>query len=169
MRITHLLITWLIFSVSICLHAEDQQQDYVIIKADEEARLIFEQCSRMTPTFRTGYRELNEETVKKIELILPAALQEAAKGQSIDLDSYKRQYVAFEMLRKELVYINAFDKEAIKQWAAQDPANQELLDSWQSRAITVCGGGQSYWGAIYDSQNDHISELLFNSKVHKKR
>ncbi len=145
--------------------ADEESKDYTIIKGEREVKLIFEQCSRMTPTFRTGYRELDEATVKKIEALLPAALQKAAKGKAININDYKRQYGAFELLRREMVYVNGFHKEAVEDWAAEKDSHRVLLDDWQNKVISVCGGQMKYWGALYDAQEDMISELLFNENV----
>ncbi len=160
-----LLLSLLSFSVS----ADEQDKDYTIITGEREVKLMFEQCSRMTPTMRTGYRKLDEATVKKIEAALPAALQKAAKGKSINIDDYKRQYGAFEHLRREMVYINGFHKEAIKSWAAEDAAHKALLDNWQNQAISVCGGDMNYWGVLYDGLNNQIVEVLFNRNTTKRR
>ena len=149
--------------------AVGQDKDYAIVKGEREVKLMFEQCSRMTPTMRTGYRKLDEVTVEKLEAMLPAALKKAAKGKAINVNDYKRQYAAFEMLRRELVYINGFHKEAIKEWAAEDASRQLILDDWQNKSINVCGGEMNYWGVLYDAQNDVIAEILFNNKAKKKR
>ncbi len=163
------IISILVLSlVSFSILAEVQEKDYTIITDPREVKLIFEQCSRMTPTFRTGYRELDEATVDKIEQMLPQALTKAANDKPFDMSDYKRQYGAFEILRRELVYVNGFHKEAVKQWAAGNSVREAALDNWESSIINVCGGEMNYWGVLYDAQSDAIVEVLFNNKRKQK-
>ncbi len=158
------LLSLVILTLSSQIIAEEIAEDYSIITDAREIRLVFEQCTRMTPSFRTGYRKLDMLKVLEVEKMLPQALAAHAKGKTIKLDDYYRQYVAFDLLRRELVYVNAIHKDAIKQWAGDDAARKELIADWRNRAISVCGGGETnYWGALYDGQMGTIAEILFNS------
>jgi len=144
--------------------ANENNTDVSVIRNNKEVQLVFEQCSRMTPTFRTSYQALDRKTVEKVEALLPQALKKAAKGDpSIKLDDYYRQYVGYGLLRREMVYVNALSKKAIKQWASEKPSRSELLNDWRNKAISVCGGARNYWGALYDGQTGQITEVLFNT------
>lgn len=154
------------------LFAEESSEDYAILSDALEVKLVFEQCSRMTPTFRTGYRELTNEEVLNVEALLPEAIGKSALingiKEPINLEDYHRQYVGFELLRRELVYINAIHKEKVKKWAGSDQERIKLIENWRSKAISVCGGEDSYWGAMYDAQSNVITEVLFNTPAKKK-
>ena len=163
--INKIFLTTLLFTSSFSALANEN--DIAVITDEKEKRLVFEQCSRMTPTFRTSYRELDEKTVAKIEKLLPQALAKVSSEKTIEKKDYYRQYVAFEVLRREMVYVNGIHKEAIKQWAADEPSRQQLLAQWQDKAINVCGGKQNYWGALYDDQAGQIVEVLFNTQGKK--
>jgi len=153
-----LLLSGLVF-------AEESGKDYSIILDEREKKLVFEQCSRMTPTFRSNYRDLSNEVVEKIEQMLPDAVNKAAKGKSVNIDDYYRQYVAFEILRREFVYVNAFNKADVMRRAKGQPAYGEQFGNWESKAVNVCGGEMAYWGVIYDNETETIAEVLFNTRA----
>ncbi len=163
----NLLLLTLILSLPVS--SEPQQLDYSVITDNDEIKILFNQCSRMTPSFRTGYRKLDPQTLAKVEALLPQKLTEVAKGKAIKLDDYYRQYVAFELLRRKLVYVNAFHKKDIKTWAGKDTTRLSRLSNWQTKAINVCGGKSSYWGALYDGQTGEIAEILFNTQTKPKK
>lgn len=168
-----MLKKWLItiLALSTPVFAENSEKDYSIISDDREIRLVFEQCTRMTPTLRTSYQKLDTELVEKVEKMLPSALAKQNNGKPIDMNDYYRQYVSFDLLRRRLVYVNALHKDSLKNWAGDDPSRKEIIADWRNKAITVCGQGgkkQNYWGAIYDSQYDVIAEILFNAPAKKR-
>ena len=121
----------------------------------------------MTPSFRTSYSKLDSKLVEKIETMLPAALKKFAPDKVINLEDYFRQYVSFGMLRREVVYINAINKDAALKWAEGNPARQQLLENWQTKTINICGGKNLHWGALYDGSGEAISEILFNAASNK--
>lgn len=165
-----LLVAVLVLSTQIL--ADNTEKDYVILTDDKQIRLIFDQCTRMTPTLRTSYDELDNELVEKVEKMLPAALAKQTKNKSVKLDDYYRQYVSFDLLRRKLVYVNALHKNSLKQWAKGNAEREELVKNWQHKAITVCGQGgdkHNYWGALYDSQYNVVAEILFNSQPGKRK
>lgn len=149
----NLMIVISLMSLQVAAEEALQQKDYSIITDEQQVRLVFEQCSRMTPTFRTSYIQVTDAQVLEVEKLLPAALAKFAKGKPINLDDYYRQYVAFALLRREIIYVNAFHKDEIKKSTA----------NWRSEAIIVCGGQEKYWGALYDDQSKMITEILFNT------
>ena len=149
--------------------AEVKDPNVSILRETIEIINVFKQCSRMTPSFITSYSRLDEKLVEKIEMMLPAALKTMASDKTINLDDYYRQYVSFGHLRREGVYINAIHKAAARKWAANDPARKQLLENWQSKSISICGGEGLHWGAIYDGSGDVISEIQFNMPEKSKK
>lgn len=61
-----------------------------------------------------------------------------------------RQYLGVVIDGKKLVYINAF------------PANM-MKPIYRYVAVTACGGGSDYWGALYDPETRHFSQFEVNS------
>ena len=157
-----LIVVCLILSTQV--YADDKNKNYSVLNEVAEVINVFKQCSRMTPSFRTSYNPLDEEKVKMIENMLPAALKKFAPNKKVDLDDYYRQYVSFGMLRREIIYVNAIHKVAAKKWAGKDPARIELLDNWQTKSISICGE-PLHWGAIYDGSHSTISEIQFNRPI----
>ncbi len=47
----------IVIALSNQIVADNQEKDYSILTDDHEIRLVFEQCTRMTPSFRTSYRK----------------------------------------------------------------------------------------------------------------
>ncbi len=151
--------------------AENSEKNYSILTDENEIKLVFQQCTRMTPSFRTSYRKLDTKLVEKVEKMLPEALAKNNNGKAVNLDDYYRQYVSFDLLRRELVYVNALHKKTLASWADGNKDRSDLINNWQTKAITVCGQEGDklhFWGALYDSQYDVIAEVLFNLPVRKK-
>ena len=117
--------------------AQDSDKNYSILHEVPEILKMFKQCSRMTPSFRTSYSKLDSKLVEKIETMLPAALIKFAPDKVINLEDYFRQYVSFGMLRREVVYINAINKDAALKWAEGNPPRQQLLENWQTKTINI--------------------------------
>ncbi len=168
-RSLFLINLWcVVFSFSLQISAETKETNYSILNEVPQILKMFKQCSRMTPSFRTSYNELDIKLVEKIETLLPAALEKFAPGKAVNLDDYYRQYVSFGMLRREIVYVNAIHKTAALEWAGTDPTRNTLLENWRTKTINICGGKDLHWGALYDGSGDAISEILFNAAEKKK-
>lgn len=158
----------LMFFLPALSQAEDKEKNYSILNEIPEILKMFDQCSRMTPSFRTSYSKLDIELVEKIEAMLPAALSKYAPEKLINLNDYYRQYVSFGMLRREIVYVNAIHKETALKWAGTDLTRLELLKNWRNKTISICGGKDIHWGALYDGSGGVISEIIFNAALKKK-
>lgn len=68
-----------------------------------------------------------------------------------DISRYYLQYVGIRAGGRRLIYINA---------VAVDSAPEQ----WRTEPVTVCDGGRSYWGAMFDPATGEFSELAFNGE-----
>lgn len=163
-----LLIMAGLLLLPISTFADENNKSYSIIQDEREKKLVFEQCSRMTPSFRTSFRELDVETVEKVEALLSDAVSTASNGKVTNIDGYFRQYVGFEILRRKFIYVNAFSKADVTARAKGKRAYGEQFDDWDSKAVNACGGEMNYWGVIFDNSTGTVAEVLFNSRAKTK-
>lgn len=70
------------------------------------------------------------------------------------LATFLRQYAGFTRGGRRMIYLNAFG-------LRDDP-------KWKSRAVVVCDGGPSFFGAVYDVQARRWSELSFNGPYERE-
>jgi hypothetical protein len=88
-----------------------------------------------------------ESNLKRISSLRSAG---SLKGISVahPEDCY-RQYIPVIVTGRKLIYVNAF-------CGIEDP-------SWRTRFVTICDGGKSVWGVLYDPTSGEFSDLEVNS------
>lgn len=128
------------------------QQPYTILP-QSEAQNVTRLCSR------TGFAKIDsgwlptDADIKIVESHLALLSQPTSDGQSVKTPTdYFRQYVGVVVLGRKLIYLNALgfsDAEAGR-------------DSWKTRFVNICDGGDYFWGAIYDPATGTFSELHKN-------
>ena len=129
-------------------------------------RKLLKQCSRSAPEnvkmiFVVTPKEkmLLEKNFKKILRLRDTSLvfgknkwKRAPKIRA--LDSMLFQYTGVVIDGRKYIYINAIAYNA-----------EELKDSykdWQTNAIIICDGGESFWGALFDINSKSFSQLSLN-------
>jgi hypothetical protein len=139
----------------------------VVLPADYWPPNMYRWCSRDAPG-RSGYWAPDAETIKALEDALAPALQRALDEKkkrtrnaswNPSAGDYYRQYMGIRVGRRQVVYINGFDKGYAERLARTRP---ELTDSWRTTAVNVCDGGASFFGAEYDPATRQISNVRFN-------
>ncbi len=87
-----------------------------------------------------------EANVKRI-----SSLREAGSARAIRIthpeDCY-RQYVAVVVAGRKLIYVNAFSGIEVP--------------GWRSHFVTICDGGETVWGVLYDPVTGKFSDLEVN-------
>lgn len=149
----------------VCLVTYVYGQDYHFkpkysVKMDTlQGRLLLLQCSRARPQNVTAMWEIGpadqmrlEDNYKKVfRLTGQSCCVEGAKIRKIN--GYGYQYAGVVIAGKRFIYINAFPFKG----------NLKLfLKENQNRPYTVCDGGTSFWGVLFDVENKTFSELSFN-------
>ena len=122
---------------------------FVISK--ENAENILQQCSRDVPradNFWTPTKAQIVELEKYLERLSTLDSDRCCNSGKIvgSPKDYPRQYVGVIVRGKQFIYINAGASET-----------EEIR--------SVCDGGKSFWGALYDPESKTFSELAFNGEA----
>jgi hypothetical protein len=137
-----------------------------ILPADYFPSNMYTWCSREAPA-RTGYWAPDSETISGLEVALAPALQRALEREIKDpsrrpaTNEYYRQYIGIRIRGRQVVYINGFHKYYLDHLATTRP---ELVDAWRTRAVNVCDGGSSFFGAEYDPATRQVTNIRFNGR-----
>lgn len=121
-------------------------------------------CGRDAPG-RSGYWAPDAETIAALETVLAPALDRALEQKIEDpvrrpaATEYFRQYVGIRSGRRPVVYINGIHKSYIEALARTRP---EFAETWRTRAVNVCDGGVSFFGAEYDPATRQVANIRFN-------
>lgn len=156
------LVTTLLFGQSST--AQFRSDWGVVLPPDYWPANMYKWCSRDAPG-RSGYWAPDPDTVGGLEAVLAPALQRALEQQVRDpsrrpsANEYFRQYIGLRIGRRQVVYINGFHKGYVESLAARRP---ELADLWRTRAVNVCDGGRSFFGAEYDPATRQVVNIRFN-------
>ena len=127
------------------------------------ARPLFNQCSRASPV-AAGYWTPKSVDIQTAERSLFAFLPEE-KGVAPykrRLRNDYRQYAGFTAKNgHKCLYLNGFSPDVkTSMERAKGPGRKPF--NWKAEAVMVCDGGDSFWGAEYDTQTGKWSHLSFN-------
>jgi hypothetical protein len=123
-----------------------------VLLAENEKGAVLRLCSRLGPKVEGKWKP-TEQDVAKLESNLTriSSLRSAGtlKGMSIahPEDCY-RQYIPVIVAGRKLIYVNAFC--GIK------------VPGWRTHFVTICDGGASVWGVLYDPTTGEFSDLEVN-------
>jgi hypothetical protein len=136
----------------------------VVLPADYFPPNMYTWCSREAPS-RSGYWAPDPETIGILETALAPALHRALEQRIKDpsrrpaAHEYYRQYIGIRIGRRQVVYINGFHKNFVEHLATTRP---EAAEGWRTRAVNVCDGGSSFFGAEYDPATRQVANIQFN-------
>lgn len=120
-----------------------------VVTRNSTAAQVLDTCSRDSPARHDGavggYWVPTVEQVAQLETRL-AQLQPTIADPAGD----DRQYVGIVYRGKQVIYVNAFR-----------PHDDSELDP-SVDAVRVCGGGGSFWGAVFDPASGTFSEIAVN-------
>ena len=144
-----LLVT---FGALVAVSGAPSQPPRAAILPPAEAAAVIKQCSRNSPREATSFWTPSAAEVAAIEERLPKLLR--ASGRAIKLSGSYRQYVGVVWRGKKLIYVNAFP-EVVLSLGRDTP-------DWRKKAVTVCDGGDVFWGVEYDPASGTFHRLKFN-------
>ena len=137
----------------------------VVLDAEPAAPFFKGQlCSRPGAGSRDQAWSPDASTLVRLEIALARDLQAALNrmtwpsGIRVTATDYYRQYAGFISGGRKRVYINGFHEAAVEQ---SEERNRGPL-SWRERALLVCDGGRSFFGAVYDVDTGTIRNLNFH-------
>jgi len=134
-------------------------------------------CSRDTPQGVQGAWDPMPEQITALERALPQALADhiathPRTRQALnnlvtayadhDFVGYDRQYSGLLIGGRRLIYVNAFPHEE------RDFDGSDMMDMWRQgpdwrhHAMTVCDGGQKWFGVLYDPQTGRFEDFQFS-------
>ena len=150
MRIPPLLAAiFLACAVTLASFATQNSSEHWTILPTSEGKELIGQCSRDCPYDAKSFWRPSRSEVAAIEQRLPAFLRTGER--KIKFARSYRQYLGIVRGSKKLIYINAFDT-----------ANLDLANSWRTKAIVICGGGEEMWGVEYDPASKTFQNLAVN-------
>ncbi len=134
---------------------------YGIVFDSANGKELLNQCSRDVPQQVTGYWTPLQSDIDSLENNFRKVYQltgmkccvMSSYGKS--LDYYGFQYVGIKINAEKLIYINAFPL------PLADDYKRSKKDL-KTTPITVCDGGTSFWGAVYDVHLKTFNLLAFN-------
>jgi len=124
-----------------------------------------QQCSRESPETEGSWTPTPRD-VANLEANLPALREMESDvccgGRTArveDPDAFYRQYVGVVVGGRRLIYVNAFARNTFEHWPEADRPD------WRREPQTVCDGGESFWGVLYDPERRTFSHLAFNGSA----
>jgi len=131
------------------------------ILKNDQGKAIMAQCSRSIPDKVTGYYDLSEAEVAKLDSNFRKLIYVKSTGCCIvretikNLDKYAYQYIGLTIGKEKYIYINAF---------AVDPTKgpDDKQKDWKETPIIVCDGGSGFWGALFKISDGTFTELAVN-------
>lgn len=125
---------------------------YVVLSGREKS--VSKLCSRPGPKVDGGWKATEqdiatlESNLKRITLLRSAGI---LKGIRVaHPENCYRQYIPIIVAGRKLIYVNAF-------------CGIKVSDSdWRTQFVTICDGGESVWGVLYDPATGEFSDLEVN-------
>ena len=127
--------------------------------------LLLSQCSRGTPPVN-GYWSLQRSDIDRLEANfskIDTVTATGCCGRGFRVRNLRKcgfQYVGILVGGRKCIYVNAFPTVILKEW--QDGARSFDLSK---QPVSVCDGGPSLWGVVYDVETGEFSELSFNGRA----
>lgn len=137
-------------------------------------------CSHDTPHGVQGAWDPSPEQISALERDLPQALADIIAThprtwQAVnnlvtayadhDFVGYDRQYGGFLIGGRRLIYVSAFPHEE------RDFDGTDMMDMWRKgpdwrhHVVTVCDGGDKWFGVLYDPQTGRFEDFQFGGHL----
>lgn len=126
--------------------------DHCAILPTSQGPALVRQCSRGSPADVSGFWSPSPSQVLAVEQRLPELLRRS--GHKLKLSDSYRQYVGVTAHGKKVIYLNSFPEFALDY--------SEVRGDWRTTALTVCDGGDVFWGVEFDPADNTFRYLQFN-------
>src|ERR1700686_827639 len=144
---------WVMLSALLAWSASGESlPDHCAILPKSEAPALIRQCSRGSPTDASDFWIPSPSQIQAIEQRLPELLRKS--GHKLKLSDSYRKYIGVTSHGKKLIYLNSFPEFALKY--------SEGRRNWRTTALTVCDGGDVFWGVEFDPADKTFHHLEFN-------
>ena len=125
-----------------------------IILNEEEAPRVLNQCSRFTIKADRFWKPTQEEVDKFNQQISQYFRREHVRKPTQSLEEYSRQYIGVWSLEKKYIYVNFFYR----------PIAEEL-GLPLIKAVSICSGGDYFFGMTYNVVENTIQDVRYNSEA----
>jgi len=135
---------------------------YSIIINSDNRKLMLNQCSREVPLNESGFWNLSNGDIQILEnnfkKIIPLKVDGCCiEGKEMpDIKSYTVQYAGLIINGKKFIYMNAF----------YTPSGMNIdkeYRDWKTTPVSVCDGGDDFWGGLFNIGNLEFSKLKANA------
>jgi len=126
--------------------------DHCAILPISQGPALIRQCSRSSPTAVSSFWSPSASQVLAVEQRLSELLRES--GHKLKISDSFRQYVGVTSYGKKLIYLNCFPEFALDH-------SSDRRD-WRTTALTVCDGGDVFWGVEFDPVDNTFHNIQFN-------
>lgn len=132
---------------------------YSTVIPEERSYLIVKQQSREFPGYISYYFNPDKQDIYTLETTFYKLSGKTDKaGRKIgSLDQYVYQYTGVIIDGYRYIYINAFDVAYFKIFP-------DWEHNWAKQPINYVGGGEAFWGVLFDIQRKSFVQLRFNTK-----
>lgn len=150
-------IPTLVFTLIIVSGCARQISNDSVILPKAQVKNLLHQCSRPTPDNVDGFWSISDQVAQNIDRDIDkvSTLYSKAGFAIHQPRDYFRQYGGIEISGKRFIYVNAIRHSAIGQTKLP----------WKSKAIRICDGGDTSWGALYDPAIGSFSQLSVNGQL----
>ncbi|HVS92870.1 MAG TPA: hypothetical protein VHE59_12595 [Mucilaginibacter sp.] len=159
----YIAIVLLLFFANVSIAQKDHfKPEHSAALDTAHGKKLLHQCSRETPENVSGFFVVSVTQVKSVEdnfkKILKLKSKVYASGSDLaDLGQYGYQYIGLIIHRKKYIYINAFNY-------YPNEFKRMHLD-WEKDAVNTCGGGNGWWGVLYNIEDQSFSQLRTNGSL----
>lgn len=112
-------------------------------------------CSRDGPSLISGGWQPTPGQIAKAEALLPSLVR--ANRRPKEPLGY-RQYLGVVIGGRRMIYVNVFPRWLVERRELAGIAPQD----WRTVFVSVCDGGDGFWGAVYDPETLRFSSPRFN-------
>lgn len=144
----------LLLSSALAAPPLDSKSGYVMVPG--HARDLLKQCSRGTIGNAQGEWTPAAAQIAELEARLPQALAQVKPQHHA---GYGRQYGGLIVDGHKIIYVNAFPADELED---MDKDRSHWIYKVTHQAVTVCDGGEDFFGAIYDPATKTFSSFQFN-------
>ena len=131
---------------------------YLVLFDTTIGKLLLDQCSRSIPENISGFFKVNYKDLDT----LCANFKEIQEDKNFnnwikDLELYGYQVIGIIIKDKRYIYINA--------WEVNEEKLKKIHREWRKWPVLACGGGESYWGAVFDIANRTFYDWQINGHM----
>lgn len=142
-------------------HAQDRYKpQYLSFLDTSKGRQLLLQCSRSAPTNVKGFWVIREPERAELSRKFKRLLTKLSRQYNVEpvfstFQGYCVQCIGVIIHGRKFIYISGFK-------LGPDELRDDEYKNWQTEPIVICDGGDSVWGALFNTRSKSFSQLKFN-------